>query len=409
MSKKIKIAYILTRFPTYTETFIDSEISWLRKYDIDINIFSLLDPRRTIVHQQAKELIPYAHYCPSILSLKMISAQFHFIFHSTPNYIRALIDTIKCTYREPLILLRMLLIFPKSVFFAKQMEELEIDHIHAHFVWVNGIGAMIISTLLDKTFSLHPHAFGLFSRNQTNVQHQLEYASKIITISEYHRNYMTAMSTKIKSEDIEVVHCGVDTEQFQPVVTKPIEGETLHILSVGSLSEKKGHGYLIKACAILTERHHKFQCSIAGGGPLKESYQILIDKLNLKDKVYLLGPKDQDEILDLYCKSDVFALPCVVSKNGDRDGIPVVLMEAMAMKIPVVSTPIAGIPDLVHTGENGLLVPERDVAALAQALEQLIMDKALRLEFGEKGRETVVEDFNIRCTSVKLASVFRSL
>jgi colanic acid/amylovoran biosynthesis glycosyltransferase len=408
MSEKMKIVYILTRFPKHTETFILAELYWLKKSGVDINIFSLLGPQPSTEHQQEKELMKYVHYSPSILSTKLIFSQFYFIFRAAPRYISALVKTIWCTYREPKTLLRMLLVFPLSVYFARQMEELEIDHIHAHFVWLNGLSAMIISTLIDKTFSLHPHAFGLFGRDQINVRRQLERASKIITISEYHRNYIAAMSTKINKDDIEVVHCGVDTDQFKPATYSPSD-KPVHFLSIGRLIEKKGFSYLIDACAILAEKDYKFQCSIVGFGSLQELLQAQIDQHNLSDKVTLLGKKNHVEIPDLFRKSDIFVLPCVVSKNGDRDGIPVVLMEAMAMKIPVITTPVTGIPDLVHTEENGLLVPEKDVSALAKALERLIIDETLRQALGEKGRTTVMDEFNISTTTAKLLSVFKTL
>jgi colanic acid/amylovoran biosynthesis glycosyltransferase len=409
MSKKTKVVYMLTRFPSVTETFILSELYWLRNHDIDVYIYSLMDPQADIVHQQAEELMPHVSYSPSLFSSKMISAQFYFIFRSTSRYFRALLNTIKHTYREPLILLKMLQLFPKSVYFARQMQISGIDHIHAHFVWLNGISAMIASTLLGITFSLHPHAFGLFSRNQTNVKRQLDSATRIVTVSEYHRKYIAALSTRHKIEDIDIVNYGIDTEAFQPDEALPPRDKTPTILSIGRFIEKKGHQFLIEACGILAKKNIQFQCTILGGGPLEEAYLELIDQLNIKDKVILLGEKSKLEIRELYQNSDIFSLPCTVAKSGDQDGVPNVLMEAMAMQVPVISTPISGIPDLIQSEENGLLTPDRDAAALAKALEQLINDEALRIELGKKGRMKVMEDFNIRSTSEKLASVFKSL
>lgn len=408
-SKKPKVVYILTRFPSVTETFILSELYWLRNHDIDVYIYSLMAPQAKIVHPQAEELMPHVSYAPSLFSSKILSAQFYFIFRSASRYFRALLNTFKHTYREPLVLLKMLQLFPKSVYFARQMEISGIDHIHAHFVWLNGLSAMIASTLLGISFSLHPHAFGLFSRDQTNVRRQLDSATKIITVSGYHRKYIAALSTRHKEEDIEIVNYGIDTDAFHPDKKLTTNDKTATILSIGRFIEKKGHQYLIEACGILAKKNIQFQCIILGGGPLKESYLELIDQLNLKDKVTLLGTKSKAEIRELYQKSDIFSLPCTVAKSGDQDGVPNVLMEAMAMQVPVISTPISGIPDLIHTEENGLLTPDRDPAGLAQALERLINSESLRNELGEKGRATVIKDFNIRTTSAKLASVFRSL
>lgn len=405
MPNNLKVAYILSRFPRLTETFILREMYWIRQFEVDVHIFSLLNPLPTPVHQQAEEMMPYVHYSPFFLSRALILAQFHFIFLSPLGYLRALLGAIWQTYREPLVLLRVLLLFPKSVYFARQMEELGIDHVHAHFVWVNGVAAGIASDLIGVTFSLHPHAFGLFMRDQINVRRQLEQATKIVTVSEFHRAYITDLCPGLDPDDIEIVHYGLETDRFRPSPESTDNGIP-HILSVGSLVEKKGHEYLLAACALLAEKGYEFQCSIVGVGSLQESLQIRIEHYKLDDKVNLLGGKEQAEVLDLYRQSDIFALACVVARDGDRDGMPNVLIEAMAMQIPVVTTPVTGIPELVRDGESGLLVPERDVAALSQALERLIQDKHLRRELGAKGRERVLNGFDIRQTAAKLAAIF---
>ena len=408
MSDKLKVAYILSRFPKLTETFILREMYWLRESGVEVHIFSLLNPLPTPVHQQAEAMMPHVHYSPFFLSWALILAQFHFIFRSPVGYLRALLRAIWQTYREPLVLLRVLLLFPKSVYFARQMEDLGVDHVHAHFVWVNGVAAGIASDLIGVTFSLHPHAFGLFMRDQVSVRRQLERAAKIVTVSEFHRAYITDLCPGFDSDDIEIVHYGLETDKFEPPPELTDNGIP-HILSVGSLVEKKGHEYLIDACALAAEKGYEFQCSIVGVGPLQESLQARISHYRLQDKVHLLGGKRQEEVLALYCQSSIFALACVVAQDGDRDGMPNVLIEAMAMQLPVVTTPVTGIPELVWDGENGLLVPEREETALAQALERLIQDEPLRRELGRRGRETVLNGFEVRQTAAKLAAVFHEL
>ena len=242
-------------------------------------------------------------------------------------------------------------------------------------------------------------------RDQVSVRRQLKQATKIVTVSEFHRAYIAALCSSIQPDDVEIVHYGLETDGFQPSAS-PARNEIPHILSVGSLTEKKGHEYLIDACVLLAEKGYDFQCSIIGVGPLQESLQARVNRYKLQDKVHLLGGKKQDEVLDLYRQSDIFALACVVAQGGDRDGMPNVLIEAMAMQLPVVTTPVTGIPELVRDGENGLLVPERDGAALAQALERLMQDEPLRRELGRRGRETVLNGFEVRQTAAKLAAVF---
>lgn len=406
MSNELKVAYILSRFPYLTETFILREMVRLRQLGLDVHVFSLLPPLPTPVHQQAQEMMPYVHYSPFLLSANLILAQLYFLIRSPIKYIRALFMAIWQTYRERLVLLRVLLIFPKSVYFAKQMRDLKIDHIHAHFVWVNGIAAKVASDLTGITFSLHPHAFGLFMRDQECVRRQLELATGVVTVSEYHRRYIADLCPRWSLDDIKVVHYGLDPTEFTPAYVPP-EDNSVRIISVGSLVEKKGHEYLIDACAQLAEKGYQFHCSIVGIGSWHSALQARIDGHHLQSRVSLLGARNQTEVKNLYHHSDIFVLACVVAQSGDRDGMPNVLLEAMAMQLPVVTTPVTGIPELVRDGETGLLVPERDVSALAQAIEQLINDKAVRHKLGQQGRQAVLAGFDIHKTAAQLGMSFQ--
>lgn len=406
MSNTLKVAYLLLRFPHLTETFILREMVLLRRLGLGVHVFSLIPPLPThVVHKQVQEMMPYSHYSPFLLSARLILAQFYFLFRSPMRYMRALFRAIWQACPEPRALLRVLMTFPKSVYFARQMQDLGIDHIHAHFVWTNGIAARIASDLTGITFSLHPHAWGLFMRDQKSVRRQLELATGIVTVSEYHRQYIADLCPRWSPAEIRVVHYGLDPTEFAPAHVPPEDG-VVRIISVGSLFEKKGHGYLIDACAQLAERRIPFRCSIVGDGSVRSALQARIDQHNLGDRVSLLGAKTQAEVKDLYRHSDIFALACVVARSGDCDGMPNVLLEAMSMQIPVITTPVAGIPELVHDGETGLLVPERDAHALARAMERLINDESLRHEMGRRGREAVLAGFDIHQTAAQLAAVF---
>lgn len=405
MENKLKVAYVLHRFPHLTETFIMREMYWLREEGVEVNIFSLLPSKHVIVHEQAKELLPNTRYS-ALLSWPVIKAQSHFLRHSPGRYLRALVKTIWQTYREPKVMLLALALFPKSIYFVQQMEALEIEHVHAHFVWLEGIVAGIAADLLDITFSIHPHAFGLFGRNQRDARCELENASWVVTVSTYHRDYIATLCPRISPDDIEIVHYGIDTEYFRPTTKQP-NGDPVRILSVGRLVEKKGYEYLIDACALLADRGLVFQCQIVGAGPRREALQARIDQYGLQERVILLGALEQDPLLDLYQMSDIFALACTVARNGDQDGMPNVLIEAMACEVPVVTTPVTGIPDLVHDGVTGLLAKERDVSGLADALERLIVDKDLRQQLGKQARQTILKEFQIQHTAAKMTTIFR--
>lgn len=381
----------------------------LREIGLDVQVFALLPPRRTFtIHQQVQEMMPYVHNSPFLFSFKLILAQFYFLFRSPLKYWRALRRAIWQTSPVPEDLARMLIIFPKAVYFAKQLEEMKVDHIHVHFVWLNGIAAQVAADLTGITYSLHAHAWDIFQRNRECVRRQLELATAVVTISEYHRQYLAELCPRWHPEDIRVVHCGLDPAEFTPAHV-PAADQVIRIISVGSLVEKKGHEYLIDACVQLAARGYRFKCSIVGIGPLREALQARINKCSLQEEVLLVGAKNQAEVQDFYHNSEIFVLACVLARNSDRDGIPVVLMEAMAMQVPVVTTPVSGNPELVCDGETGLLVPERDAQALAHAIERLINDPTLRHKLGQQGRQVVLAGFDIHQTAAQMAAIFQEM
>lgn len=381
MERNLRVAYILHRFPYLTETFIMREMYSVREEGVNITIFSLLAPLHKVVHEQAKELLPNTVYSP-FLSWAVMRAQFHFLRRRPGRYLSALVRAIWQVYREPKVLARVLLLFPKSVYIAQQIEARGIDHVHAHFAWLEGITAGIVKDLVGTTFSIHPHAFGLFGRNQRDVRCELENATQVVTVSNFHRRYIADLCPAIRAEDIEVIHYGIDTDYFRPA-DQQTERYPLRILSVGRLHEKKGHEYLIDACALLTERGIPYQCQIVGAGTLKDALLARIDRHGIQESVKLLGALEQNQILALYQSSDIFALACVRAQNGDQDGMPNVLIEAMACELPVVTTPVTGIPDLIADGDTGILIPDHDATALADMLETLIADEGLRRRMGQ--------------------------
>ncbi|HUY14914.1 MAG TPA: glycosyltransferase family 4 protein [Terriglobia bacterium] len=199
----------------------------------------------------------------------------------------------------------------------------------------------------------------------------------------------------------------MDITRFEPKESEEAEGPAGFplILSVGRLCEKKGFPYLIEACRMLKLRGHDFRCWIVGYGPQEEELRALIGHLGVDDRVFMRGKMTQDELAPLYQQARMFVLPCVITEAGDRDGIPNVFMEAMASKLPVVSTDISGIAELVDSGQNGFLVNQRDAAALADSLERLLADPALCRRFGERGRAKVLERFTVEASALRVRAL----
>lgn len=279
-------------------------------------------------------------------------------------------------------------------------------HIHSQWIHSAGTVAMYGAWLLDKPFSFTGHAADLF-RNRAALADKIRRADFINCISEFHRQFY--LENGARPEQLQIVYCGIDTSHFTPRRRTRAPGEPLHILSSGRLVEKKGFPVLIEACAIMAARGYDFRCTIGGSGPDEAELRALIAARGLDDRVTLTGEAlKQEEIPDFMYSGDVYTLPCVWASDNDVDGLPQMLMEAMACGLPAVSTELVGIPDLVIDGETGLLVPTEDAAALAEALMRLGEDDDLARQLAESGHAHVTKAFDIETCLEPLLSRFRS-
>jgi glycosyltransferase involved in cell wall biosynthesis len=301
-----------------------------------------------------------------------------------------------------------LIIFLKAVWIARQLERTPVQLVHAHFAWLPAAAGAIMSQLLDLPLTITAHAFDIYSRKNDLLALTTQLADRVVTISDYNKQAILRMVPNLEGKHVDVIHCGIDLEEFQRAMEPP-NGQTLQITSVGSLLPKKGHEYLIRACKELTEKGVDYRCLIVGGGALRERLETLISDLGLDDRIVLTGPQSQTWVRDRLRETDLFALPCVVEKDGGQDGIPVAIMEALAVGIPVVSTAVSGIPELIRHEETGLLVPEKDVDELATAIARLAADRSLRDRLASNGRALVESEYNISDNADRLAEVFRQV
>jgi len=231
---------------------------------------------------------------------------------------------------------------------------------------------------------------------------KIQRARFVVTCSDASRRYLLDLLKDLpdaawQQSKIHLVYHGVNTQRFSPAQThssRHLSGEPPLILSIGRFVEKKGYQYLIAACKILVERQRRFQCAIYGGGPLKRDVRQQITRLGLEEYVHLYDERTQEDLPDIYRAAAIFVLPCCIASDGDRDGIPNVLLEAMATGLPVVSTTVGGIPELVEHTLSGWLVPEKDAATLADVLERLLDDAGLRTLLGAEARRRIVAHFD---------------
>jgi glycosyltransferase involved in cell wall biosynthesis len=400
------IAYLSQVFPSLSTTFTYREVLGLRKIGWEIVNFSIWKPSLDELSAEAKDLVRETFYAFPINIRAFLEAHFYYVLQHPIKYL----STLASVNRQPQggikKRFRALAHFAEGVYLARQMEKRGIRHVHVTFAHTASV-ALVISQMTDISFSFTAHAVDIYANNPPLLPLKLNVAKFVITVSEYNRKNLTEIADNSDAKrGIYIVHYGVDLKSFFPIEKKE-KRKTPIILSIGRLVEKKGFSYLIKACEILVEKGYKFHCQIVGDGPLRDFLQTLIDQKNLGDHVKLVGVVFQENIRNYLNQAEIFALPCVIAANGDRDGVPNVLIEAMAMKLPVISTNIIGIPELIRDGRDGLLVPQKDEVALADTIEFLLKNEDLRHLYGKEGRARIEEDFNLTKTSAQLDEIFR--
>ncbi len=286
---------------------------------------------------------------------------------------------------------------------AGRVRALGITHLHAHF----GNSAAEVARLaaaqagIGYSFTAHARDIFLDGLDHDALARRLHAARKVVTVSDFNRQHLMARYDLAPGQVVRIYN-GLDLRRFSrsQAAREPL------ILAVGRLIEKKGFGDLVDACALLRERGQRFRCVIAGGGPLQETLAGQIAALDLGEHVQLLGAVSPGEVQHWMQRASVFAAPCVVGADGDRDGLPTVLLEAMALGCPCVSTDVTGIPEVLSDGQSGLQVPQHDAAALADAMGRLLADPTLCERLAQAARERIERDFDIHHNAARLRRLF---
>jgi glycosyltransferase involved in cell wall biosynthesis len=300
------------------------------------------------------------------------------------------------------------MIFMKAIVVAYHLNKSNMQLLHSHFAWLSGAATSIISRFLELPFTVTVHAFDIFSHQNDLLRFVCQNANHVIAISKKNQQQIEALDVR-PAHTISVIHCGINLAKINNVSLGNKERkpeDPLRILSIGSLVHKKGHAYLIEACNILQNQGQHYECTIIGNGPDKAALLKKIESYGLQKQVNILGALSHPEIMSLYRQYDIFVLASVIAPNGDRDGIPVVLMEAGACGLPLISTDVSGIPELVRHGQTGLVVPSGDPTALAEAINTIAVDTSLRKRLGQNAQALVEGEYNSEINTIRLKSLF---
>jgi glycosyltransferase involved in cell wall biosynthesis len=379
-----QFAYLFERFPSFGQTFCYREVAELARQGVTPPIFSIRNPRDEPPQDWDKRIVERVHYLPEekeLLGEVRRASQ-------KRKVTREVIAALDEWGRRP-DFLRLY----QAVYVGLHLQQMGLDHVHAHFAGMAARTAFWIQKFFRISFSFTAHANDIFSpRNfEIGLDNLVDAARVIVTETDYAEKFLRERFPD-RADRIHRVYNGLNIVEFRRAdfsATSPL------IVAVGRLIDKKGFADLIRACRLLMERGRSFRCEIIGEGPLEKELRRQIDDLGLQNYVKLLGPKPQHEIAMHLATGTVFVLPSVIDGNGGMDNLPTVIMEAMATGLPVISTAIGGIPEMVVQNENGVLVPAGNSATLAHAIEKVIVDFSLAQRLGENGRKRASELFSI--------------
>ena len=405
MDKQLKLIYIVGTFPAFSTVFIDREIRSMRQQNVDLQIVAIRKPTEDQpLSSEQRDFMKDVTYLLPLDLIAFLLGNLLYLISQPLTYLGTFFYLISRPHPNLRTRLMTILHFAEGVHAAYLLRGQTFNHLHAHFVDRAAIVALVASRLCKVPYSLTAHANDIYV-NPVLLREKIQGAKFMTTCTGYNFNYLTQEMAQDLNGKLHLAYHGLDLSNYQPASERTPRTRPL-LMSVGRLTEKKGFTYLIDACRALVDQGYDFECHIVGPGPLYDTLTAQIESQNLTDVITLCGPIPHDDVISKYNEATAFVLPCIVAKDGDRDGIPNVLIEAMAMQLPAVSTNHSGIPELIEDGVSGLLVPPTDVLALTQALKTLLDDPQLCARLAKRGRQKVLEDFELQGNTSRLRALF---
>ena len=398
----MRIAYLLSQFPVLSQTFVMNEIIELIENGHDLLIFSLSRPRRGLTHPEVAEyrLMDRTFYLPLVSMVAMDAqepsprlASFGSRVYGGNTLTAKLVSNI-CSLTV-------------AAYFARLARELQVDVLHSHFYGIASAVTALVSHQSWIPFTYTCHAVDIFvSPDPRVMRRHMEAAARVITPSYYNREYLKGL-TGINGNKIEVVRACHSIKKFKSVTRQ--ENDRV-ILTVGRLVRKKGLHYGLLALRELVCEFPGLRYRIIGDGPEKKKLIKLTESLQLEGNVEFLGSMSTSEsFLEQLSQAAFMLLPCIQTKDGDMDVCPLVLQEAMCARVPVVSTNISAIPELVENGIEGFVIQPNEVEPIVSAARSLLTDIQLRDRMGKAGQEKIEQEFNIHTEVNKLLSIWRDI
>jgi glycosyltransferase involved in cell wall biosynthesis len=407
-SKPSVLGIILKGYPRISETFISNEILHLEKLGFSIQLFSMRRPRESFSHESVKQIRVGVEYLPETLLAPLPRFLYHnlLLARKRPGaYARALKTALMRLLRmRKAATIKHLL--QAGYLVHRLLPGRGVAHLHAHFAHSPTSVAMFASQMSGLPFSFTAHAKDIYSSDPRQLREKIEGARFVVTCTEYNRRYLMELPPG-KTVPIHLIYHGIDIDLFSYSKKEKNPSPPYQVLTVARVTTKKGLPTVYRALRHLCDQGLSIRHTLIGDGEDRELILSLIGELGLNHLTRWLGTQPHDVVLEHYRRADLFVLGCEVAPNGDRDGIPNVFLESMAMGVPVVATRVSAIPELVEDGRTGLLVPPGQPENMAHAMARLLTEMGLRERVISEARERVIREFNNKALVRDLAQVYR--
>src|SRR2546426_9779665 len=397
----MRLGYLYSRYPVISQTFCDAEMLALERCGLKLEIGSIYPPLTSLRHEHISCLRAPIHYAPpqEILRISEKNAKI------AGRWPRDLVEQHERRYGPGI---KACLRARNALYFADFFARNDVDHVHVHFANRAAHTALFMKEISGIPFSVTAHGQDFMKDlGSDDLLREICAAAEFVAAETDYSRELIRQRCPASAAKIHRVYNGIDLEHF-PTPAQGTTNPVPRIISVGRFVAFKGFEHLIDACAELASRGVDFTCDIIGDGPLHDALRAKIDVLNLSSRINLLGSLSQRAVLEALQAADIFALASVTDAEGASDVFPTVILEAMASARPVVSTRLAGIPELVVDGQTGLLVSSGDTSALTEALQHLLCDRELRLRYGRGGRLRIEQHFRIEETVTPLLKLFQT-
>ena len=393
----MKVGYVVKRYPRFSETFIVNEVLAHERAGLEVEVFALGFPAEERFQGSISLVRGGVTY---LMADRLKAEELWQTVHAASRALPGLWSALANAGDEDVRYVH------QAVRLARAVRERGITHLHAHFATSATTVASLAARMAGVPYTLTAHAKDIFheSVRPEELRRKLSDAAACVTVSDYNLDYLRAQYGPAAAR-VRRIYNGLDLSGFP--YASPQE-RAPRVLALGRLVEKKGFSYLVDACALLAERGVPFTCEIIGEGEEEAPLRDRIARFGLEEKVRMPGALPQHDVIRHLREAAVFAAPCVVGADGNRDGLPTVLLEAMALGTPCVSTDVTGIPEVLRPEETGLMVPQHDPEALAEALTRLLADGGLRQRLAEQARRLIEEEFDVHRNASRIRQVFRS-